>query len=292
MDHQGRSEERVVGVVGAGTVGVQLSAYLLSHYPVVLRVNSVSKKEELAERVGATRERWKLPPGKHLSVTTEYADLAECAVVIEATNEVLAIKRRTFQDLDQALPPEAMIWTTTSSIPIDLISAGIARSGHCLGFHPFVPINRMRLIEVVKGRHTEPSVVAEAVGMAEQMGKMPVVVDDRPGFVVNKLLFIQLQEALRMLDKGYAGIEDIDRSVKMGLNHPLGPFELMDMIGLDVCTSIFQNLESLGAGGGPWTSTSLERLVHWGVLGRETKAGFYIYGAGEPTVNPEAIQER
>lgn len=290
MDYRGGSEGRVVGVVGSGTVGVQLSACLLSQYPVVLRVNSVSKRGELADRVGATRERWKLPPGERLSVTTEYADLAECAVVIEATNEVLAVKKRTFQELDRVLPPEVMIWTTTSSIPIDLISAETTRSGRCLGFHPFVPINRMRLIEVVKGRHTDPSVVAEAVGMAERMGKVPVVVDDRPGFVVNKLLFIQLQEALRMLDDGYAGIEDIDRSVKMGLNHPLGPFELMDMIGLDVCSSIFQNLDSLGATGGPWISISLERLVHRGMLGRKTKVGFYIYGDGEPTVNPGIIQ--
>ncbi len=172
-------------------------------------------------------------------IATDYRDLAGCIVVIEAVNEDLSKKMTTFADLESALPANTYLWTTTSSIPLGRITSGLDHPERCLGFHPFVPINRMNLIEVIRGPRTNREAVDFATRITERLGKVPIVIDDRPGFVVNRLLFIQLGEALKMLDERYASVEDIDRSVKLGLNHPMGPFELMDLIGLDICQSIF-----------------------------------------------------
>jgi 3-hydroxybutyryl-CoA dehydrogenase len=208
--------------------------------------------------------------------TTSFDDLGGCDLVVEAVVEDALVKGEVFQRLD-ALLPDAILASNTSSIPIAQLASWTQRPERVLGLHFFSPVPVMRLVEIVVGLDTDDGVVARAAGFAEQIGKHPIHTKDRSGFIVNMLLVPYLMAAVRMYEEGFASREDIDDGMKLGAGHPMGPLTLCDFIGLDVlyavCDSLYEEFKQPGYAPPPL----LKRMVVSGHHGRKTGRGFYEY---------------
>ncbi len=216
-----------------------------------------------------------------LSGTTKLEDLAQCDLVIEAATENPEIKRRTFAELDQVCPPHTILASNTSSIPIIQMATSTKRPDKVLGMHFMNPVPVMRLIEYVRTLTTSDETLETARTFGESLGKRIIVSKDRAGFIVNFLLIPYLTEAVRMLEQGFASKEDIDVGMMLGTSYPMGPFTLLDYVGLDTTLYIADILfdefkESRFA-----APTLLRQMVAAGYLGRKTGRGFYDYSAGE-----------
>ncbi len=204
---------------------------------------------------------------------------AEADIAIEAVPEEPALKEAVLAAVDVVLRPSAILATNTSSISIDRLARALdpAHRDRFLGLHFFSPVPVMPLVEVVRGAATSASTLLEARAFAESLGKKTIESGDRPGFVVNRMLLPLLAEAMRVLEEGTATAADIDAGARLGLNHPMGPLELADFIGLDVCLGIMRVLEEeLGPAYAP--PASLVSLVEAGHLGRKSGRGFHEYG--------------
>jgi 3-hydroxybutyryl-CoA dehydrogenase len=232
-------------------------------------------------------ERGKLPAEdrdaalERLTGTSRIEDLAQCDLVIEAATENPEIKKRTFAELDQVCPPHAILASNTSSIPIIQMATATRRPDKVLGMHFMNPVPVMRLIEYVRTLTTSDETLETARGFGESLGKRIIVSKDRAGFIVNFLLIPYLTEAVRMLEQGFASREDIDVGMMLGTSYPMGPFTLLDYVGLDTTLYIADILfdefkESRFA-----APTLLRQMVAAGYLGRKTGRGFYDYSAGE-----------
>ncbi|MEF8807383.1 3-hydroxyacyl-CoA dehydrogenase family protein [Natronomonas sp.] len=276
-----------VGVVGAGTMGsgiAQVSA--VSGYDVVMRDiepefvengldtidGSLSKfvdKEQITQdEADAARER--------IEGTTDLADLADCDIVIEAAVEKMDIKQDIFADLDEVTDDEAVLATNTSTLSITTIASATDRPEQVVGIHFMNPVQLMEGVEIVVGEKTDPGVVELAHDFSEALDKTTWESDDKPGFVSNRILMPWINEGVRAFDEGVATKEDIDRGMKLGTNVPMGPLELADHIGLDVCLDATQTLhEELGDRYKP--AYLLKRKVDAGDLGKKTGQGFYEY---------------
>jgi 3-hydroxybutyryl-CoA dehydrogenase len=208
---------------------------------------------------------------------TEFDELADCDLVIEAVAEELAIKREVFGELDKVLKPGAILATTTSSLPVIECAAATSRPADVVGLHFFNPAPVMKLVEVVRTISTADDVVDTADALCRAVGKHPVHCADRAGFIVNALLFPYLNDAVKMLEAHYADADAIDTAMKVGCGLPMGPFELLDVVGLDVSLAIERTLyyEFRDAGFAP--APLLEHLVTAGRLGRKTGKGFRDY---------------
>jgi 3-hydroxybutyryl-CoA dehydrogenase len=208
--------------------------------------------------------------------TASFDDLGGCDLVVEAVVEDALVKGEVFQRLD-ALLPDAILASNTSSIPIAQLASWTQRPERVLGLHFFSPVPVMRLVEIVVGLDTDDGVVARAAGFAEQIGKHPIHTKDRSGFIVNMLLVPYLMAAVRMYEEGFASREDIDDGMKLGAGHPMGPLTLCDFIGLDVlyavCDSLYEEFKRPEYAPPPL----LKRMVVSGHHGRKTGRGFYIY---------------
>jgi 3-hydroxybutyryl-CoA dehydrogenase len=208
--------------------------------------------------------------------TQSFDDLGGCDLVIEAVVEDIQVKGPVFQRLD-ALLPDAMLASNTSSIPIAQIASWTQDPRRVLGLHFFSPVPVMKLVEVVVGLDTDPKVVERAAGFADQIGKHPIHTKDRSGFIVNMLLVPYLMAAVRMYEDGFASREDIDSGMKLGAGHPMGPLTLCDFIGLDVlyavCDSLYEEFKRPEYAPPPL----LKRMVVSGHHGRKTGRGFYDY---------------
>jgi 3-hydroxybutyryl-CoA dehydrogenase len=208
--------------------------------------------------------------------TASFDDLGGCDLVVEAVVEDPRVKGEVFQRLD-ALLPDAVLASNTSSIPIAQLASWTQRPERVLGLHFFSPVPVMRLVEIVVGLDTDDGVVARAAGFAEQIGKHPIHTKDRSGFIVNMLLVPYLMAAVRMYEEGFASREDIDDGMKLGAGHPMGPLTLCDFIGLDVlyavCDSLYEEFKQPGYAPPPL----LKRMVVSGHHGRKTGRGFYEY---------------
>ena len=208
--------------------------------------------------------------------TTSFDDLAGCDLLIEAVVEDLQVKGPVFQRLD-ALAPDAILASNTSSIPIAQIASWTREPQRVLGLHFFSPVPVMKLVEIVIGLDTDPRVVERADAFAEQIGKHPIHTKDRSGFIVNMLLVPYLMAAVRMYEDGFASREDIDDGMKLGAGHPMGPLTLCDFIGLDVlyavCDSLYEEFKRPEYAPPPL----LKRMVVSGHHGRKTGRGFYEY---------------
>jgi 3-hydroxybutyryl-CoA dehydrogenase len=204
-------------------------------------------------------------------------DLAECDLVIEAVVEKLSVKQALFSTFDEICKPGTILATTTSSLPVIELAAATGRPRDVLGLHFFNPAPIMQLVEVVRTVSTSDETVGRATAICRQVGKRPVVCADRAGFVVNALLFPYLNDAVKMLEAHYATADDIDAAMKVGCGYPMGPFELLDVVGLDVALAIQRvlYLEFREPGFAP--APLLEHLVTAGYLGRKTKRGFRDY---------------
>jgi 3-hydroxybutyryl-CoA dehydrogenase len=204
----------------------------------------------------------------------------EAGVIIEAATENEAVKMQIFRELDELASPEAILASNTSSISITRIAAATRRPGQVIGMHFMNPVPMMKLVEVINGFGTKPAVTEKIVALSMQLGKTPCVVNDYPGFISNRILMPMINEAIISLQEGVASVEAIDTVMKLGMAHPMGPLQLADFIGLDVCLAILKVLQE-GFGNPKYAPAALlVNLVAAGNLGVKSGQGFYNYKSG------------
>ncbi|WP_439422975.1 3-hydroxyacyl-CoA dehydrogenase family protein [Saccharothrix sp. HUAS TT10] len=283
-------EVQRVGVIGTGTMATGIvEVFAKRGYDVVLRARSAEKADGAVGRVRKSLDK-AVSRGRlsaedrdaalgRVTPAVDFSDLADCDLVVEAVAEELSIKKAVFEALDGVCKPGAVLATTTSSLPVIECAAATSRPGDVVGLHFFNPAQVMKLVEVVETISTSADVVATARQVCLDLGKAPVHCGDRAGFIVNALLFPYLNDAVKMLEAHYASSEDIDNAMKVGCSLPMGPFELLDVVGLDVSLAIERTLylEFREAGFAP--APLLEHLVTAGRLGRKTGKGFRDYAA-------------
>jgi len=211
--------------------------------------------------------------------TTRWEDLKNADFVIEAVFEDLELKKNVFKQMDELVKPDVILTTNTSSMSITEIATSTKRPQKVAGMHFFNPAPLMRLVEVIRGYETNDETVRIVMEMAKKMGKEPVEVKkDTPGFIVNRIMTPHFLEAIKMAEEGIATIEDIDKAVKLGLNYPMGPFELMDLTGIDIAHHVAEYLYKELQKESKWsTPVLMKSMIRAGKLGRKTKAGWYKY---------------
>jgi 3-hydroxybutyryl-CoA dehydrogenase len=213
----------------------------------------------------------------HIVATTDLAGIADRELVIEAASENADLKFNLFADIDRHAPPEAILATNTSSISVTAIGARTRRPAQVIGMHFMNPVPVMQLVEVIRGQATSDSATVLVMDVVRELGKTPVEVSDYPGFVSNRVLIPMINEAVFCLMEGVATAEAIDAVMKLGMNHPMGPLALADLIGLDTCLAILDVLH-VGLGDDKYRACPLlKRMVAAGHLGRKTGRGFYAY---------------
>jgi len=281
-----------VMVYGTGTMGTGIAQVLATAGVEVLLVSARGGTENSAKgksKVGSILDR-AVQKGKETeenakAIMDRIHPVADMAVgisgvdlFIEAAAEDMELKKEVFRKAESLEPGEKTVFATNSSaLSITELATATGRPGRFLGVHFFNPAPVMALVEVVKGTATDEDVVAEVVSFIESLGKSPIVVSEAPGFVVNRILVPMINEAVYALMEGVASAEDIDKGMKLGANHPIGPLALADLIGLDVCLSVMENLH--GEFGDPRYRPCplLRKYVRAGFLGRKTKRGFFVY---------------
>ena len=276
-----------VGVVGAGTMGsgiAQVSA--VAGYDVVMRDIEAEYVENgfetISDSLGRQIESGTITESEaeaaeaRIEGTTDLEDLADCDIVVEAALEDIDVKRDVFSDLDEVINDEAVLATNTSTLSITTIAAATERPESVLGLHFMNPVPVMKGVEVVEGEKTDGDVLEFAHAFAEDLGKETWESDDKPGFVTNRILMPWINEGIRAFDEGVATKEDIDNGMTLGTNVPMGPLQLADHIGLDICLHATETLhEELGDRYTP--AYLLKRKVEAGDLGKKTGEGFYKY---------------
>ncbi len=277
-----------IGVIGTGTMATGIiEVCAKSGYDVVFRARGEDKVAAVRKKVegsldkavqrGKLTEELRGETLARVTGTTELDDLADCDLVIEAVVEDLAVKKALFGALDDVMKPGAVLATTTSSLPVIECATATSRPQDVIGMHWFNPAAVMRLVEVVPTVTTAPDVVATVLEVCGKTKKHPVLCGDRAGFIVNALLFPYLNDAVKMLEAHYATIDDIDLAMTLGCGHPMGPFALMDVVGLDVTLAIQRTLFLEFREPGDAPAPMLEHLVRAGYLGRKTGRGFRDY---------------
>ncbi len=233
----------------------------------------VSKERISADDKAATLSR--------LTTSTEmHGAVADADLVVEAATERLDLKLKIFEQIDASAPASAILATNTSSISITRIAAATGRPDKVIGMHFMNPVPIMKLVEVIRGYDTSDATTATVVALSEQLGKIPVEVNDYPGFVANRILMPMINEAICSLHEGVAGVAEIDQVMKLGMAHPMGPLHLADFIGLDVCLSILRVLQD-GFGQPKYApSPLLVNMVMAGKLGVKSGEGFYTHTKG------------
>ncbi len=284
---EGRAVQRI-GVVGTGTMATGIAEVCArSGYDVVVRARSedkvaavraaVEKSLDKGVQRGRVSEADRDAALARLSGTTSLDDLADCDLVVEAVVEDLGVKTALFGALDEVVKPGAILATTTSSLPVVALAGVTSRPQDVVGMHWFNPVQVMKLVEVVPTVRTAPDVVATVDEVCRRTGKHAVHCGDRAGFIVNALLFPYLNDAVKMLEAHYSNADDIDAAMTIGCGHPMGPFALMDVVGLDVTLAIQKILYTEFREPGLAPAPLLEHLVVAGYLGRKTGRGFRDY---------------
>ena len=281
-------EIRTIGVVGSGTMGNGI-AHVAAQFGHAVILNDLEERflARARETIGKNLQRG-VDKGKmtaaekdavlsRIRTTTRFEDLAASDLVVEAVVENLATKQDVFRRLDDLTRPEAILATNTSSISITKIGAATKRADRVIGMHFMNPVPVMKLVEVIRGLDTSDATCADVITLSQRLGKTPVEVNDFPGFVSNRVLLPLINEAVFALAEGVGTPQAIDTVMKLGMNHPMGPLELADFIGLDVCLDIMGVLHE-GYGDPKYRACPLLRkMVDAGRLGRKSGRGFYRY---------------
>lgn len=279
---------KTVAVLGAGTMGNGVAhVFARAGYGVILRdveqrfldrgIETISKnldREMKKEKMTAAEKASTLA---RLHPTTDMAALAAADFAVEAVPEQIELKTRVLKEGDRILRPGVILATNTSSISISKLAAETSRADKFIGMHFFNPVPVMALVEVIRGRATSEDTLATTMALCEKLGKKPVGVNDAPGFVSNRVLMPMINEAAYAVIEGVATPEAVDAVMKLGMNHPMGPLELADLIGLDVCVDIMEVLHR-GFGNEKYAACPLlKQHVAAGRLGRKSGQGFYKY---------------
>ena len=275
-----------VGIIGAGTMGAgiaQAFAQTEGFTVVLCDINNefaANGKKKIAKGFEKRIAKGKMEQAaadKILEkITTGTKDICgDCDLIIEAAIENMEIKKQTFKELDDICKPEAIFATNTSSLSITEIGAGLKRP--MIGMHFFNPAPVMKLVEIIAGLNTPTEVVDKIKKISEDIGKVPVQVQEAPGFVVNRILIPMINEAVGIYAEGIASVEGIDSAMKSGANHPIGPLALGDLIGLDVCLAIMDVLYHETGDSKYRAHTLLRKMVRGKQLGQKTGKGFYDY---------------
>jgi len=277
-----------IGVLGTGTMGAGIIQVLAQNgYEVVMRArreSSVEKglatvKKNLDKMVAKekmTAEEAEVVFGR-IQGSTDINIIADADLVIEAATEDLESKIALFAELDKLCKPETIIATNTSSLSITAIAAATSRPDKIIGMHFFNPVPAMKLVEIIRGLNTSDETKEAVIKLTEVLGKTAVEVAEVPGFVVNRILIPMINEAVGILAEGAADAKGIDTAMKLGANHPMGPLELGDLIGLDVCLAIMDVLHTEYGVAKSRAHHLLRKMVRAGKLGRKTGEGFYNY---------------
>jgi len=281
-----------VAVIGAGTMGNGI-AHVFAQYGFkvqLIDINEAQLQKALATITknmdrqvakGAISEADKQQALNNLSLQTNIALGVQAAdLVVEAATENVAIKLDLFKQIDAAAPAHCILASNTSSISITKIGAATQRPNKVIGMHFMNPVPVMKLVEIINGYATDAAVTDTIVALSKQLQKVPCVVNDYPGFIANKILMPMINEAIYSLYEGIAGVEEIDTIMKLGMAHPMGPLQLADFIGLDVCLSIL-NVLYQGYGNQKYAPCPLlVNMVTAGKLGAKSGEGFYTYTPG------------
>ena len=277
-----------VYVIGTGTMGAGVvQAFAQANMPVVMKsrtqasldkaVGKISKSLAKLVEKGKVTQEYMDSVMANISTTIDYADFADADLVIEAASEDMNLKKEVFAELAKVCKPETIFATNTSSLSITEIAAITDRPAQFIGMHFFNPAPVMKLVEVIKGQMTSEETSNKIFELATAIGKTPVMVEEAPGFVVNRILVPMINEAVGIYAEGIASVEDIDSAMKLGANHPMGPLALGDLIGLDVCLAIMEVLYNEFADSNYRPHPLLKKMVRAGLLGRKSGQGFYKY---------------
>lgn len=281
-----------IAVIGAGTMGNGIAhIFAQSGFNVNLidvngaqlekAVQTIGKNLDRQVAKGTLTEEEKTATLANISTHTDLAaGVQHAELVVEAATENIDLKLKIFRQLDEAAPAGAILATNTSSISITKIAAVTKRANKVIGMHFMNPVPVMKLVEIINGYATDKAVTDVIVSLSTQLGKVPCVVNDYPGFIANRILMPMINEAIYSLYEGVAGVEAIDTVMKLGMAHPMGPLQLADFIGLDVCYSILNVLYE-GFGNPKYAPCPLlTNMVTAGYLGVKSGEGFYKYTAG------------
>ncbi len=277
-----------IGVVGAGTMGngiAQVSAQ--TGYQVVMRdikqefvddgIDNINRFLSRSVEKDKISEQEKEETLSRIQGTVDIEDLKDCDIIIEAVIEDVEIKEEIFKKLDELCPSKTIFTSNTSTIPITKMAAFTDRPDRFIGMHFMNPVPLMKLVEVIRGFRTSDEVTDTVISLAEDMGKVPVEVNDSPGFVSNRVLIPMINEAIYCVQNDVAEVEAIDNIMKLGMNHPMGPLALGDLIGLDTVLHIMEVLYDEFNDSKYRPCPLLKKMVRAGYLGRKTGQGFYEY---------------
>lgn len=280
---------QTVGVVGSGTMGGAIAHLAaMAGFQVILcdvedrfLQRAVERMEQFMDKSiarGKMTTEQKADVLERVTCTTHLEEMKRAEIVIEAIIENLEAKKQVFTQLDEIMPEEAILATNTSSMSITVIAEATKRQDRVAGMHFFNPPQIMKLVEVVRGYKTSDDTVQKLMQLAREMGKEPIEVKkDTPGFIVNRIMIPQFIEAIRLVEEGVASMEDVDKAVKLGLNYPMGPFELQDFGGVEVGLFVMDYFYDEFKDDRFAAPLLIRQLVRAGRLGKKTGAGFYDY---------------
>lgn len=277
-----------IGVLGAGTMGAGIAQVLLQGgYEVAMRARRESSiesgKAKIEKNFSKMVAKEKISEAdkteflSKLQISTELDIFKDSDIIIEATTENMEAKKELAKQIDEICKEDAIFATNTSSLSITEIAACMKHPEKVIGMHFFNPVPVMKLVEVIKGFATDEAVNKEIIEMTEKIGKTPVQVEEGPGFVVNRILLPMINEGIGILADGLASAEDIDKAMKLGAGHPMGPLALADLIGLDVCLAIMETLYSEFGDSKYRPHPLLRKMVRSNNLGMKTGKGFFDY---------------